>query len=67
MGSGSSNRCGCIAEQTNVLDAETLRDAQRHPEKHRDLMVRVWGFSAYFTDLTPDFQEHVIRRTAHDL
>jgi formate C-acetyltransferase len=58
---------GCVAEQTNVLDVETLRDAQLHPENYRDLMVRVWGFSAYFTDLSPEFQEHVIRRTEHAL
>jgi formate C-acetyltransferase len=56
---------GCLAEQTNVLDVETLRKAQAHPEAYGDLMVRVWGFTAYFTDLTPEFQEHVIARTAH--
>ena len=56
---------GCLSEQTNVVDGETLRKAQKHPEDYKDLMVRVWGFSAYFSDLTPDFQEHIIARTAH--
>jgi formate C-acetyltransferase len=56
---------GCLAEQTNVLDARTLRKAQENPDKYRDLIVRVWGFSAYFVDLSRDFQEHVIARTEH--
>ena len=51
--------------QFNVIDADTLRDAQQHPEKHRDLIVRVAGYSDYFVDLTPELQEEIIRRTAH--
>ena len=39
--------------QFNVLDTNTLRDAQKHPEKYRDLVVRVAGFSAFFTKLHP--------------
>ena len=56
---------GCLAEQTNVIDAQTLREAQKNPDQHRGLIVRVWGFSAYFTDLSLDFQEHIIARTEH--
>lgn len=50
--------------QINVVDEETLRDAQVHPEKHRNLMVRVAGYSAYFIELDKDVQENVIARTA---
>lgn len=50
--------------QVNVVDEATLRDAQVHPEKHRNLMVRVAGYSAYFIELDQDVQENVIARTA---
>jgi trans-4-hydroxy-L-proline dehydratase len=49
--------------QFNVVDAETLREAQKHPENYRDLIVRVAGYSDYFVDLTPELQEEIIRRT----
>jgi len=49
--------------QFNVVDAETLRDAQLHPENYRDLIVRVAGYSDYFVDLTPELQEEIIKRT----
>ena len=49
----------------SVVDVDTLRDAQKHPEHYRDLQVRVFGFSAYFITLDQDFQEHVIQRTEH--
>lgn len=49
--------------QFNVVDAETLREAQMHPENYRDLIVRVAGYSDYFVDLTPELQEEIIRRT----
>ncbi|MBI2941433.1 MAG: hypothetical protein HYY04_13450 [Chloroflexi bacterium] len=55
------------ALQFNVVDATTLRAAQCEPEKYRDLLVRVWGFSAYFVELSRDFQEHIIARTEHGL
>jgi trans-4-hydroxy-L-proline dehydratase len=51
--------------QFNVVDADTLRDAQKHPEKHRDLIVRVAGYSDYFNDLGEALQEEIIRRTEH--
>lgn len=54
---------GGIQLQTNVFDRGTLRAAQREPEKYRDLVVRVWGFSAYFVDLSEKYQEEVISRT----
>lgn len=49
--------------QFNVVDAETLREAQKHPENYKDLIVRVAGYSDYFVDLTPELQEEIIRRT----
>jgi formate C-acetyltransferase len=51
--------------QFNVIDADTLRDAQQHPENYRDLIVRVAGYSDYFVDLTPELQEEIIKRTEH--
>ena len=51
--------------QFNVVSEKTLRDAQKHPENHRDLIVRVAGYSDYFVDLTMALQEEIIRRTAH--
>lgn len=49
--------------QFNVVTAETLRAAQAEPEKYRDLIVRVAGYSDYFCDLTPSLQEEIIART----
>ncbi len=51
--------------QFNVLTAATLREAQKHPQKYRDLIVRVAGYSDYFVDLSPALQEEIIRRTEH--
>jgi pyruvate formate-lyase/glycerol dehydratase family glycyl radical enzyme len=49
--------------QFNVVDAETLRAAQRNPEKYRDLIVRVAGYSDYFCDLSEALQTEIIART----
>jgi pyruvate formate-lyase/glycerol dehydratase family glycyl radical enzyme len=51
--------------QFNVVDAETLREAQREPEKHRDLIVRVAGYSDYFVDIGKELQDEIISRTSH--
>ena len=51
--------------QFNVIDADTLRMAKKDPEKFRDLIVRVAGYSDYFVDLTEALQDEIIRRTAH--
>jgi formate C-acetyltransferase len=56
-----------IQLQFNIVDSTILRDAQRRPELYRDLIVRVWGFSAYFVTLTPEFQENIITRAEHTL
>ncbi len=52
--------------QFNVVSAATLKEAQQHPEKHRDLIVRVAGYSDYFNDLGEDLQNEIILRTEHD-
>lgn len=51
--------------QFNVVDAQTLREAQAHPELHRDLIVRVAGYSDYFCDLGKALQDEIIARTEH--
>lgn len=51
--------------QFNVISAETLREAQKHPEQFRSLVVRVAGYSAYFVELDRGVQDEIIRRTAH--
>ncbi|MDO9512877.1 MAG: glycyl radical protein [Bacteroidales bacterium] len=51
--------------QFNVVNVDTLRDAQKHPEKYRDLIVRVAGYSDYFNDLGKDLQDEIIHRTEH--
>jgi pyruvate-formate lyase len=49
--------------QFNIINLETLRAAQKNPEKYRNLLVRVAGYSAYFTELSPSLQDEVISRT----
>ena len=51
--------------QFNVLNCQTLRNAQEKPELYRDLLVRIAGYSAYFTELTRDLQDDIIARTQH--
>ncbi len=51
--------------QFNVVSAQTLRNAQKEPEKYRDLIVRVAGYSDYFNDLGEDLQNEIIARTEH--
>ncbi|MBM9520974.1 glycyl radical protein [Desulforhopalus vacuolatus] len=52
--------------QFNVINKDTLVKAQKDPEKYRNLIVRIAGYSAYFVDLSPDLQNDLIRRTAHE-
>ena len=52
--------------QFNVVDRATLLDAQRNPDHHRNLVVRVAGYSAYFVELTREIQDDVIQRTELD-
>ncbi len=52
--------------QFNVVSAETLREAQADPTNHRDLIVRVAGYSDYFCDISRELQEEIIERTEHE-
>ena len=51
--------------QLNAVNRQTLLDAQKHPEKHRQLIVRVWGWSGHFVQLDRVYQDQIIARTAY--
>jgi formate C-acetyltransferase len=53
---------GCQQLQINTLNVESLKDAQMHPERHKNLVVRVWGWSGYFCELDEAFQNQIIGR-----
>lgn len=53
--------------QFNVVSKKTLLDAQKEPDKYANLLVRVAGYSAYFTQLSKDVQEDIIARTEEKL
>jgi pyruvate-formate lyase len=53
---------GCQQLQLNSLNLETLLDAKAHPERHKNLIVRVWGWSGYFCELAPEYQDQIIAR-----
>jgi formate C-acetyltransferase len=61
------NEVGGTALQINVIDAETLRDAQKNPDAYSNLMVRVTGYNAFFTQVGRELQEEIITRTEHSL
>lgn len=52
--------------QFNIINASTLRAALKEPEKYRNLLVRVAGYSAYFVDLSADLQKEILMRTEHN-
>jgi len=56
---------GCQQLQLNTINAGKLLEAKAHPELHRNLIVRVWGWSGYFCELAPEYQDHVIARSLH--
>lgn len=53
--------------QLNTVNPKTLKAAQQNPEKYRQLVVRVWGWSAYFVELDKEFQDHIIARQAYSI
>jgi formate C-acetyltransferase len=55
-------KSGCQQLQLNTLNVDTLREARRHPEVHRNLVVRVWGWSGYFCELDEAYQDQIIGR-----
>ena len=58
---------GGMQMQFNVISTETLKDAMENPENHRNLMVRISGYNAYFVELNHDLQMELIERTEHAL
>ncbi len=60
-------KLGGTAMQINMLNADMLREAQRHPEKYQNLMVRVTGYNAYFTMIGKALQDEIIARTVFEL
>lgn len=59
----SYEELGGTAMQINVIDRETLLDAQRNPEKYQNLLVRVTGYNAYFVSIGKALQNEIIART----
>ncbi len=53
--------------QYNIVSRDTLLAAKAHPDQYRDLVVRVAGYSAFFTALSPEAQDDIINRTEHQL
>lgn len=51
--------------QLNTVNLDRMLDAQKHPENHKQLVVRIWGWSAYFVELDKEYQDHVIARQAY--
>jgi formate C-acetyltransferase len=58
---------GGSALQINLIDADMLRDAQKHPEEYRHLLVRVTGYNAYFTSIGRELQNEIIARESHQM
>lgn len=63
----SFEELGGTSMQVNLLDAQTLKDAQKHPENYPNLLVRVTGYNAYFAMLGKEMQDEIIARTSHSL
>ncbi|TFG10852.1 hypothetical protein EU538_00680, partial [Candidatus Thorarchaeota archaeon] len=61
------NEVGGTALQVNIIDSATLRDAQKTPEKYSNLLVRVTGYNAFFTQIGRELQEEIIARTEHSI
>ncbi|NTV42814.1 MAG: hypothetical protein HGA63_05880, partial [Syntrophobacteraceae bacterium] len=60
-------RTGGLHVQFNIMSYEDLIEAKKHPERHRELLVRVSGYSAYFKDLNEAMKDEIITRTAYSL
>jgi formate C-acetyltransferase len=60
-------KVGGTCVQLNAIDANTLREAQRHPDEYRNLLVRVTGYNAYFVGLGKEIQDEIIARESHQL
>lgn len=58
---------GGTALQINIVDSAMLRDAQKHPENYKHLLVRVTGYNAYFTSIGKELQDEIIARETHQI
>ena len=61
------NKRGGWHIQFNIHSAEELMEARKEPAAHKDLLVRVGGYSAYFVDLPPELQDEIVERTMHEV
>ena len=61
----AAGEAGAPSLQLNCVRADTLRDAQKNPESHQDLTVRLYGLSARFVDLNRAWQDEFINRSVH--
>jgi formate C-acetyltransferase len=61
------DKVGGTCLQLNVIHPDTLREAQRHPEEYRNLLVRITGYNAYFVGLGKEIQDEIIARESHAL
>jgi pyruvate formate-lyase/glycerol dehydratase family glycyl radical enzyme len=61
------DRVGGTCLQVNVIDADTLREAQKRPDEYRNLLVRVTGYNAYFAGLGQEIQDEIIARESHQV
>ena len=53
--------------QLNAVNTEILKAAQADPDRYRQLVVRIWGWSAYFVELDREYQDHVLRRQQYQV
>jgi formate C-acetyltransferase len=53
--------------QLNTVNSEKLLDAKRNPQNYKNLIVRIWGWSAYFVELNEEYQDHVIKRQVYNI
>jgi pyruvate-formate lyase len=60
-------KVGGTCLQVNMIDADTLRQAQQHPEEYYNLLVRVTGYNAYFVGLGKEIQDEIIARESHQI
>ena len=60
-------KVGGTCLQVNIIDANTLREAQKHPDEYRNLLVRITGYNAYFTGLGKEIQDEIITRESHQI
>jgi pyruvate-formate lyase len=63
--SGNGNNEGGMEIQFNIVNHDTFIEAMKDPDKHRELLVRVSGYTAYFKDLNPRMQKEIVDRTEY--